>query len=235
MDIECEKCNSKFKIPDEKLPKGQVFSLPCPKCKNKISIDTRSEGASEPAAAPKPAAPPAGPRPDPHKDQNLFDEVASGTYDASEKPFDFVEEGQQTALLCEHDEELRNKIKAAVERMGYSTTEPRTALEALKQMRFHTFDLVILNDRYDAEDPKDNHVLRYLDRLGMAIRRNIFVVLVTERFRTMDSMAAFNQSVNCVINTGSVEEMGKILKRALAENDSFYRVYKESLVRTGRI
>ena len=87
MDVTCGSCQSKFKVPDEKVPKGQVFSVPCPKCKNKISIDTRPKEASR------------APEPEPQKEKNLADEVASWAYDSAEKPFDFVEEGMQTALL----------------------------------------------------------------------------------------------------------------------------------------
>ena len=45
MQVVCEQCQSKFKIPDEKIPKGKVFSLSCPKCNNKISVDTRLAAA----------------------------------------------------------------------------------------------------------------------------------------------------------------------------------------------
>ena len=38
MDIICENCQSRFKIPDEKIPRGKTATLPCPKCKKTISI-----------------------------------------------------------------------------------------------------------------------------------------------------------------------------------------------------
>ncbi|HAY38866.1 MAG TPA: hypothetical protein DCY53_05685, partial [Desulfobacteraceae bacterium] len=41
MNISCENCQSKFKIPDEKVPKGQKFSLTCPQCNTKVVVDTR--------------------------------------------------------------------------------------------------------------------------------------------------------------------------------------------------
>ena len=43
MIVKCEKCEKKFKIPDEKVPKGKVVSQPCPGCNNKIIIDTRTD------------------------------------------------------------------------------------------------------------------------------------------------------------------------------------------------
>lgn len=223
MDITCEKCQAKFKIPDEKAPKGQVFSVACPKCKNKISVDARSEA---PAAKPK--------TPEPAVETSIIDEVAGGSYDASEKPFDFVEEGAQTALLCEPDPDIRSKLKSALEDLGYHTTEPKIAIDALKQMRFHVFDVVVLNEMFGTQNPDVNNVHRYLDRLATETRRNIFVALITDRFRTSDNMQAFNKSVNVIINLKNIDDFQKILKVSIAENVAFYRVFGEALIKAGR-
>lgn len=229
MDIACEQCNGKFKLPDDKIPKGKAFSVTCPKCKNKIAIDTRDsvppQAAKEPPAA----------SPEPGSEKALFDEVSTESYDAEEKPFDFVEEGVETALLCEPDPDIRSTIFSALEHMGYQAREPESAVDALKQMRFHVFDLVVLNENFDTDDPDKCDVLTHLARLSMDIRRNIFVCLLTDRFRTTDNMTAFNKSVNLVINLKNVDKIEMILKRGVTDNASFYRVYKESLVSTGRI
>lgn len=230
MNIVCEQCQGKFKIPDEKLPKGQTFSLTCPNCKNKISIDTRSKTDSSSEDLKQKSATPAT-----ETKKTIFDEVVSGAYDASEKPFDFVEEGVETALLCETDPAILAKIKIAVENMGYHTTEAQSALDALKQMRFHVFDVVVLNEKFDTQDPDNNNVLKHLQQMSMDIRRNIFVALITDRFRTMDNMAAFHKSVNMVINLKNIEEIEKILKSGIADNTVFYRVFKEVLAKTGRV
>jgi len=229
MDVVCDKCNSKFKLPDEKIPKGQVFSVGCPKCKNKISIDTRSSDAAsseKKADAAKPEA---------KKSKALMDEVSSGSYDSAEKPFDFLEEGAKTALICESDSDLRAKIKTALENLGYHTAEPQSARDVLKQMRFHVFDMVVVDEMFDTNDPDMNNVMNYLEQLAMSIRRNIFVALITERFRTMDNMSAFNKSVNIIVNTKEIDEIEKILKGGLADNDAFYRVFRQTLSKTGRV
>ena len=218
MDIVCKQCKSKFKILDEKVPKGQIFTLSCPKCKSKISIDTRPSATAEPVTK-----------------KTIIDEVDSGTYDASEKPFDFLEEGAETALLCEPDPAVRGKIKSTLKNMGYNVTEPESDRDALKQMRFHVFDLVVLNEVFSSENPDENNVMKYLERLPMATRRKIFVVLVSNRFRTTDNMAAFNKSVNIVVNTKSIDEIEKIIKRGLSDNAAFYRVFKDALVKTGKV
>ena len=229
MDITCDKCQVKFKIPDEKVPKGQVFSIACPKCKNKISVDGRSETPPAKEAAPAPSA-----KPDPAAEKSVLDEVAGGSYDAEEKPFDFVEEGAQTALLCEPDPDIRAKLRSALGDLGYNTTEPKSPIDALKQMRFHVFDVVVLNEMFGTQNPDENNIHRYLDRLAMETRRNIFVALVTDRFRTSDNMQAFNKSVNIIVNLKNIDDFQKILKGAIADNAAFYRVFREALIKTGR-
>ncbi|HUV50450.1 MAG TPA: zinc-ribbon domain-containing protein [Anaerolineae bacterium] len=230
MDVVCKECKSRFKIPDEKVPESQLFTLSCPKCKSKISIDMRQglspsfEEKPQPSAAAEPGA-----------KKTIIDEIDSGAYDASEKPFDFLEEGAETALLCEPDSAVRGKIRSALENMGYNVTEPGSDRDALKQMRFYVFDLVVLNEGFSSINPDENNVMKYLERLSMAIRRKIFVVLVTGRFRTMDNMAAFNKSVNIVVNTKNIGEIEKIIKSGRSDSAAFYRVFKDALIKTGKV
>ena len=230
MNISCKNCQSKFKIPDEKVPKGQTFSLTCPQCNSKVIVDARANSQSESNRTDHSIN-----QPKIEKKKTLIDEVDANTYDASDKPFDFVEEGVETALLCESDPANKAKIKAALHNMNYHITTPELPKDALKQMRFHIFDIVVLNERFGDQDPEMNSVLKYMDRLGMSIRRNIFVTLITDRFRTMDNMAAFNKSVNLIVNPKNIDEIEKILRRGLADYEAFYRVYKRALIKTGRV
>jgi DNA-directed RNA polymerase subunit RPC12/RpoP len=230
MNISCEKCQSKFKIPDEKIPKGQKFSLACPQCSAKVVVEAQ------------PAPPPSSDKnsissekDNTEKEKTIIDEVDADSYDASDKPFDFIEEGVKTALLCEPDDSLQKKIKTALYDMDYHITAPQLAKDALKQMRFHVFDMVVLNERFGTQNPDMNPVLNYLNRLNMSIRRNVFVALITDRFRTMDNMAAFNRSVNMIINIKNIEEIEKILRRGIGDYEAFYRVYKRALLKAGRI
>ena len=230
MNISCENCRSKFKIPDEKVPKGQMFSMTCPQCNTKVVVNARSnthslsDTDSESIDKSKP-----------EKEKTIIDEVDADTYDASDKPFDFVEEGVKTALLCESDAALQTKIKTGLHNMDYHITTPQLPKDALKQMRFHVFDMVVLNERFGTQNPDMNSVLRYLDRLNMSTRRNIFVTLITDRYRTMDNMSAFNKSVNLIVNLKNIDEIEKILRRGIADYEAFYRVYKRALIKAGRV
>ena len=169
------------------------------------------------------------------EEKTLVNEVASEDYDAADRPFDFVGEGGETALLCESDPAVREKISGSLTDLGYQITEPATAKDALKAMRFHVFDLVVLNERFDVDDQQGNSVHRYLEGMGMSTRRRFFVALISEKFRTMDNMAAFQQSVNIVINLKNSDEAGKIIKQGVADNKAFYHVFQETLQKMGKI
>jgi len=211
MDIICSNCSSKFRIPDEKIPAGRVTTLPCPKCKTRISLDPAKKPVAADAAG---------------SDAGL---------DTSDKPFDFMEEEGLTALLCEQNPIARKTIESALSLMDYQITLAESARDALKRMRYHVYDLIVVDENFDTKNPDANGVLIYLERLQMATRRNIFVAMVSNRYRTMDNMMAFHASVNLVINIKNIEDIGKILGRGITDTELFYRVYKETLKSTGKI
>ena len=212
MEIVCQNCMSKFKLPDEKIPADKVTALPCPKCKSKISIGPRNQMATSVQA-----------------------DINSSDYDASEKPFDFIEEEGSTALVCESDTELLKTIVNNLNLLEYHVTVSDSGRDALKKMRYHQYDLILVNESFDTMDSDKSGVLGYLERLPMQTRRNIFIILISQRYRTLDDMMAFNKSVNMIINTKNIGEAEKILSRGVTDSDLFYRVFNDSLKKVGEI
>jgi predicted Zn finger-like uncharacterized protein len=217
MEIICESCQSKFKIGDEKLPQDKTAFLKCPKCQNRISVPPLKKNQDGTG------------QPDVDEDFFSFDEDESDGYDASDKPFDFVEEEGKTALLCESDPMIVKAITPVLDVLEYHITEVKNSREALKTMRYHSYDLIVVNEYFDAKNPDANGVLIYLERLHMSVRRNIFLTLITRRFRTMDNMAAFQKSVNMIVNVDNIADFDKILRRGMADFGIFYQAYKEYL------
>jgi CheY-like chemotaxis protein len=168
--------------------------------------------------------------------KSLVNEVASAGYDAAEKPFDFIGTDSETALVCESDLAIKEKILKTLIAMGYHVTEPVSGRDALKNMRFHAYDLIIVSENFDVADTQSsNDVLDYLQNLPAATRRNIFVALLADNYRTMDNMMAFNKSVNLIINKKNIDDFATIIQRGLADNKAFYGVFKETLKKLGRI
>ncbi|MEJ2041017.1 MAG: zinc-ribbon domain-containing protein [Desulfosarcinaceae bacterium] len=215
MDIVCDSCQGKMKIPDDKIPPGKTATVTCPRCKAKLTVKAPEDKSADAEAA--------------FDDLFDFDDDDSEGYDASDKPFDFIEDEGKSALICEIDPLLREKVKPTLDILEYHITEVPNGREALKKLRYHTYDLIILNEYFDTQDPDANPMLIYLDRQSMDLRRNIFVVLLTQRFRTMDNMTAFQKSVNMIVNIRNIDDFDKILQRGMADYGLFYKVFKESL------
>ncbi len=218
MEFSCKNCNTRLNIPDEKLPKGKAASVVCPKCKEKIIIDLQKDSLSKTDLK--------------MFEENDFDE-GTEDYDVSERPFDFLEEEGKTALVCEENPKILKEIATVLEIMDYSITKAKNVREALRSMKYHIYDMVLVNETFSGSDPDANGILIYLDRLGMEVRRNIFVGLLTRQFATMDKMTAFLKSVNLIINLKDIKKIDRILSRGINEHELFYAIYKDSAKRLG--
>jgi predicted Zn finger-like uncharacterized protein len=211
MEITCEKCQSRFKLPDEKVPGGKSTRLSCPKCKGQITV-----------------VPPSGAA------QLLKNGLEDTSYDASEKPFDFIEEEGNTALACESDPVMLKKIVDTLNILEYHVTVSESGRDALKKMRYHQYDLVVINEAFHCTGPDSNMVLLYLERLNMSARRDMYVTMISSQYRTMDQMMAFRHSVNLIVNSKNIDDIGKIIQRGLTDHEFFYRVFKDTLKEVGR-
>jgi len=224
MEISCNNCKSRFNIPDEKLPEGKVASLRCPKCKGKIIVDLTTDSSVSDEREPVPNQP-----------QGFdFDEGADDNeYNPDERPFDFLEEEGKTALICEKDPAVVKAVNTVLDIMEYSVTVADSMRDALRKMKYHAYDMILLNETFDAPDPESNGILIYIERLQMDVRRNIFVGLLTRRFPTMDNMAALLKSVNITINIDDIDKIDRILSRGISEFELFYAIYKDSAKKLG--
>ena len=225
LEVTCESCKAKLNIPDEKIPKDQVVKISCPKCKNKITIDTRKPAEQEP--------PPSQPEPAPAAEK---DEEAYSYEDYSgDDSIGFIEENAKLALILEKDPGRSEKIKGAVEELGYKYIPSDNTRDAIGKLRFHHFDVVLVSDGFDDQPLDNSPILNYLNHLSMSVRRRIFLALISDQFKTMDNMMAFAKSANLVVAVSDVDKLSGILKRAIAENEMFYKVFMETLVEAGRV
>lgn len=219
MNITCEKCNGKFNFPDAKVPENRTLTLSCPRCSNKLSVGPRG-GASISTAMGFEEG-------DDRKPTISFDEKEPDSYDDDERPFDFMEEEGLTAIVCMMDPERREKVRIALDLLEYSLTHATDTREALKSMRYHNYDVVVVDEMFDTKNPDVNGVLIYLNRQPMAARRQMTVFLMSDSHRTRDEMVAFYKSVNMVVNNRDIEKIDSILEKGVRENALFYRIYNE--------
>jgi predicted Zn finger-like uncharacterized protein len=224
MEVKCEQCQTKLNIPEDKIPQDQVVKISCPKCKNKITLDTRSTPEEEPSS----------------ELDAIQDRVEEGASDynysdySSDEALEFYEEGTKLALVMPGSPDQAEKIRVAVEELGYKHVVTPNTRDAIGKLRFHHFDLVILCDVFDGHDMGQSPILNYLNHTSISVRRRIFLALIGDKFRSMDNMMTFAQSANVVFNTKDLEELSGILKRSISEHEKFYKVFKDTLIEMGK-
>jgi predicted Zn finger-like uncharacterized protein len=231
MEVTCEQCKSRFNIPDDKVPKDKAIRLNCPKCKGKITL-----GGEVPEQPPKADAAmevpltmmnPAAGRKAPEESYGYEDFT-------NDQALDFFEEGIKLALIMPNAAINEDRLRAGIEIIGYKCIFTPNTRDAIGKLRFHHFDLIILADGFDSQPLDHSVIVNYLNRLSMSVRRKIFLALISDNYKTMDNMMAFAMSANVVINSKDIEKLHLILKKAVSENERFYKVFTDTMVETGK-
>jgi hypothetical protein len=169
-----------------------------------------------------------------NEEKSTPDSVAE-EIDYSGRPFGYKDVINETAMICENDSATRQKIGSALKSLDFHVIESATFKEVLKYLNFHTFNVIVVNENFDTITGEMNNVLNYMEQLPMSTRRQIFVVLISATFATMDYMHSFNKSVNLIINKDDITELPLILKKEIQENEYFYHVFKEYYRQYGKV
>jgi hypothetical protein len=231
MEVTCGQCKSRFNIPDDKVPKDKILKLNCPKCKGKILLG--AEAPEQPAKADESGEfrmkfmDPSASRKAPEESYGYEDY-------AGDQALDFFEEGIKLALIMPNSSMDEDRLRAGIELIGYKYISTPNTRDAIGKLRFHHFDLIILADGFDNQPLDHSVIVNYLNRLSMSVRRKIFLALISDNFKTMDNMMAFAMSANVVINSKDIEKLHLILKKAVSENERFYKIFLDTMVETGK-
>jgi CheY-like chemotaxis protein len=144
------------------------------------------------------------------------------------------EEGARLSLVCVDVADRQAAVKSVLQDLGYTVQIAGSAPDAIERMRKSTYEVIVLDEEFRGSTEHDNAVLAAVHAMPMSIRRYVFVALLGRRLRTLDNLTAFARSVNLVVNVSDLSQLKAILARGIADNDRFYRVYREVLRETGR-
>ena len=223
MELRCEDCQAVIQIPDERVPQSGTFRLNCPRCKRKIqaSVKTPENREDDQTHLGLPAS---------LTEKTTL--LSNDPSDALPEVMDYIPPGQASALLCVNREECRRELKVMLEASGYVVDMPGTADQALQRLRFNQYHVILLDDNFEEKSP--NPVAQYLASLNMNIRRDMFVVLIGERFKTADHLQAFMESVNLILHPDDLPHLTTFLTRGLNEHERFYKVFTQCLIEAGK-
>lgn len=242
MQIICAGCDRPINIPDEKLPKGKAFMVTCPACKTKVRVDP------QPAMKEKEA--PTAEWEDEDDYLDMPGQVLDTDYSQEEEEDEdliIYDENDRIALVLD-DKNREAWVKTLVEyhptwgslnvhlaqEEGFKVQYAKSPGHAVQKLKFTQFDLVVLHENYCNIPFEKAPVYKMIIEMPMAQRRNIFVALTGAKFKTLNNMQAFGHSVNLVVNEKDLDKLPQVLKKAIRENEVFYKVFRETLNTAGK-
>ena len=231
MQITCDGCEKKFKLPPEKVPSRRFF-FTCPKCGHRITADPVGTDApkTEELHAPAKQAPPAA---EPTAEKSFGDDTLPVPAPTTEKaPAPATGSGSPLAALRPQDRQLLSRVAPAAYIVHLDVDEARglgladihhfdTLEEATTTL--HDAEAGLLLIRMERCPAPPCEPLAPLHALPFAIRRRTFVVLEAENVKTLNGQVAFFLQVNCLLNSQEPERFSAVVLRAMLHHLRLYQ------------
>lgn len=243
MRIDCEHCGKAMQVPDEKVP-DRAFTLTCPGCQNKITVDPHAAQAPATAApTPPPAAPapaptqspqapapaPPGPSDDFHAEAPTDSSLDStGTHSVGglralrSNEVELLEQLTPIALVVDLDVAPDAAVDAQLKLAGMKEISHVSSLaEAVDRAEELEAGMLVIRMAKAPAPPCEP--LEPLYRMPSRARRRTFVVLMADNVRNLDGQVAFYLQVNCLLNSQETAGLSVPLRRALLFHLKHYR------------
>src|SRR5437762_7764320 len=146
--------------------------------------------------------------------------------------FEFISATDKPALLAFSTPEWREAAMTALNELGYKVHTAATHGDFLIRFSQVRYQVVILEERFAANDISENLTLQALQQMPMNQRRHATVILFGESFQTFTPMQAFQHSVHAVVNTSELFLLKQLIEKAIADNSLFLKGYRDAQART---
>src|ERR1700720_925217 len=110
--------------------------------------------------------------------------------------FEFISATDKPALLAFSTPEWLETAKSALTELGYKVHTAATHGDFLIRFSQIRYQVVIIEERFAANDITENLTLRAMQTMAMSQRRHSTVILVGDSFQTFTPLQAFQQSVH---------------------------------------
>ncbi|MEW6429434.1 MAG: hypothetical protein AB1568_15525 [Thermodesulfobacteriota bacterium] len=193
------------------LKEGQSLKLPCPHCRQTITLGA----TAPPAPRPKPLARKDDPAPPPPPPDLSW--LASGDFEAQD-----VIEDIPYVLICSRDEQLRYTVSEAFAELGYQPVYADASEDAVARMRFDAFRAVVLDVAFEERQLADNGFHRHMSAMPMVKRRAIYYVVIGPGLHTLYDLEALTLSANLLVNERDLSHLNLILRKGLTDYEELF-------------
>ncbi len=223
----CPHCRLALKLTESQLAKikqalaalepGKRLTIKCPQCKKPIRLNAGGRADSPSTATVNPPPPP-----------NL-DWLKAGQLEEEEKVADVP-----MSLVLHPDPEAREKVKGAMESVGYRVLTADSVEEAIEQMRFFNFACVVFHADFEPGGLDNSTFHNYMRKMAMERRRYIFYILFGSQFHSLYDLEALAFSANLVVSEQDLKYFDIILRKAIPAYEDLFGPILEELNAYGK-
>ena len=141
--------------------------------------------------------------------------------------FDFVSNEDKPALIAFSTPEWLETAKTALRELGYKIHTAATHSDFLVRFGQVRYQVVILEERFGANNIEENLTLKSLQQMPVGQRRYATILLLGDSFQTFVPMEAFKQSVHAVVNSSEMFLLRQLVEKAVADNDVFLHSFRD--------
>lgn len=145
--------------------------------------------------------------------------------------FEFLSASDKPALLAFSTPEWLETARSALTELGFKVHTAATHGDFLIRFSQVRYNVVILEERFAANDIGENLTLQAIQHMPIGQRRHATVILLGDTFQTFTPMQAFQQSVHAVINSSELFLLKQLIEKAVADNSLFLNSYREAQAR----
>lgn len=147
----------------------------------------------------------------------------------TEPDSNFFDVGDKTALVCVDHPQYQKLIVPPLTDLGYKLHLGLFEEDVLLKLATYSYNVVVVYENFKGASAGQNPILGELMKRPGSLRREHFVVLLSQRSLTNDAMSAFAQSVDQIINVSDLANFKPVLRRGVAQHCELYAPFREML------
>ena len=141
----------------------------------------------------------------------------------------FLDPGDNTALVCVDHQQYQEIVVPQLIDLGYKVHLGLLEEDVALKLQTHNYDVVMIYENFNESTLQTNPILREITKRPGARRREHFVVLVSHLFATNDTMSAFVQSVDQIINVADLANLKPVLQGEVTQHQNLYHSFDQTL------
>lgn len=143
---------------------------------------------------------------------------------------DAFDDDVKRALICEPDEKGFIALSAAAQKLGYGVERIRKVEDSYERLD-EGWSVVLVAHSFPEDAEGGKAILRRLAGLTPEQRRDMTVVFVSSKYKSMDGLPAFVLAADFVIASSDLSRATELLREGIRGKEKLYRAFRKSLAK----